>query len=54
MKLKLDQYDIKILVNGLYSMRDNYYGDQLAVIEELILKLIDTSEIMKPKGKKRI
>ena len=35
-------------------MRGNYSGDQLEVLEELILNLIDTSDAMKPRGKKRI
>ena len=54
MKVKLDQHEISILVNGLYSMRGQCIDGQLATIENLILKLIDMSGAMKPSVKRRI
>ena len=41
MKTKLDHYDLKAIVNGLYSMRSNYDITTRSLIDTLILRLID-------------
>ncbi len=41
MKTKLDHYDLKAIVNGLYSMRNCYDITTRSLIDTLILRLID-------------
>ena len=41
MNAKLDLYDLKAIVNGLYSMRNSYDINTESLIDTLILRLID-------------
>ena len=41
MNTKLDHYDLKALVNGLYFMRSGYDINMKSLIDTLILRLID-------------
>lgn len=54
MKNKLDRYNLSILINGLYTMRDQYDSEKLSQINDLLLRLIDIHESLKPKQKARI
>ena len=54
MKTKLDHYDLSAIVNGLYTMRDQYDSATIAIINDLLLRLIDIHESLKPKQKARI
>ena len=54
MKTKLDHYNLSILINGLYTMRDQYDSEKLSQINDLLLRLIDIHESLKPKRKARI
>ena len=44
MKVKLDDYDVRTLVNGLYQQRSDYDDDTNAAIDTLILRLADISD----------
>ena len=46
MKVKLDDYDVRTLVNGLYQQRSDYDDDTNAAIDTLILRLADISDTM--------
>ena len=50
-KVKLDSFEIRVLINGLYQMRSQYDDQTKGSFEDLILVLIDTSERLK-KGKR--
>ena len=56
MKVKLDDYDVRTLVNGLYQQRSDYDDDTNAAIDTLILRLADISDTMQkhPCRKKKI
>lgn len=44
MKTRLDHYDLKSIVNGLYSMRDSYDTDTKCLIDSLILRIISIND----------
>ena len=54
MKLKLDRYDLSILINGLNSMREQYSLKANDYLCDLILRLIDIYDNTNPKRKARI
>ena len=56
MKVKLDDYDVRTLVNGLYQQRSDYDDDTNAAIDTLILRLADISDTVQkhPCRKKKI
>ena len=54
MKLKLDRYDLTILINGLNSMREQYSQRANDYLCDLILCLIDIYDNTKPKQKAKI
>ena len=54
MKIKLDCYDLSILINGLNSMREQYSQKANDYLCDLILRLIDIYDNTKPKRKSRI
>ena len=56
MKVKLDDYDVKTLVNGLYQQCSDYDDDTNNTIDTLILRLADISDTMQkhPCRKKKI
>ena len=56
MKVKLDDYDVRTLVTGLYQQRSDYDDYTNAAIDTLILRLADISDTMQkhPCRKKKI
>ncbi len=53
-KIKLDSYDLGIIINGIYSYKQTCSSDKGKQIDYLLLWLIDIYEGMKPGRKKRI
>ena len=47
MKVKLDDYEIDILINGLFQQRYDYDQKTISEIDNLLLLLIRVSENMK-------
>ena len=54
MKIKLDRSDLKILINGLNSVREQYSQKANDFLCDLILRLIDIYDNTNPKRKARI
>ena len=54
MKVKLDHNEIRILINGLNTMREKYCQNTNDYLCDLILRLIDIHDDMKPRQKTRI
>ena len=52
-KIKLDVYELRVLINGLYAMKDRCFADRDS-LSAMILNLIDLSEEMKLRRRKRI
>ena len=48
MTVRMDQYDLKAVINGMYQTRDAFDEAQQDEIGRVILKLIDYCERMKP------
>lgn len=47
-KIKLDDYDIKVAINGLYRYRKDASEEVQDVIDPILLRLIDVSKTLKP------
>ncbi len=54
MKIKLNRYDLTILINGLNTMREKYSQKANEYLCDLILRLIDIYDNTKPKRKARM
>ena len=54
MKVKLDDYEVRVLVNGLMQQHRGYDTETNAQIDNLALRLCDIAEAMKPGRKKKI
>ena len=54
MKVKLDDYEVRVLINGLIQQRRGYDTETNAQIDNLALRLCDIAEAMKPGRKKKI
>lgn len=54
MKVKLDDYDVRVLINGLYRQRQEYDAATNGAIGVLLLRLVDISDTMKTSRKKKI
>ena len=54
MRIKLDRYDLSALINGLYSMRNNYDAATRTLINDLTLRLIDIHDNTNHRRKARI
>ena len=54
MKVKLDDYEVRVLINGLIQQRRGYDTETNAQIDNLALCLCDIAEAMKPGRKKKI
>lgn len=54
MKVKLDNYDVRVLIKGLYEQHKDYDEETNGQIDNLVLRLIDVSDTMKPNRKKKI
>ena len=53
MKVKLDDYEVRVLINGLIQHR-SYDAETNGRIDDLALRLCDIAEAMKPGRKKKI
>ena len=54
MKVKLDDYEVRVLINGLIQQHRGYDTETNAQIDNLALRLCDITEAMKPGRKKKI
>ena len=52
-KIKLDDFDVRVLINGLYQTLDDYCAEEKNQVCDFTLSLIDTCEKMKPGRKQR-
>ncbi len=48
MKVKLDEFEIRVLINCLYQQRCDYDLQTSSAIDDIILHLVRKSEDMKP------
>lgn len=53
-KIKLDAYDIRIVIKGLAQYRDTASGRDQNVIDPLLLRLIEVSKTMKPGNRQKL
>lgn len=54
MKVKLDDFNIRVLINGLYRQGRDYDSETNAEINALLFRLVDISDTIKANRKKRI
>ena len=54
MKVKLDDYEVRVLINGLVQQHRSYDAETNGQIDALALRLCDIAEAMKPGRKKKI
>ena len=54
MKIKLDDYEVRVLINGLMQQHRSYDAETNGQIDALALRLCDIAEAMKPGRKKKI
>ncbi len=54
MTVRMDQYDLKAVINGMYQTREAFDKSQQDEIDRIILKLIDFCERMKPSRRAKI
>ena len=54
MKVKLDDYEVRVLINGLVKQHRDYDAETNSQIEALALCLCDIAEAMNPGRKKKI
>jgi hypothetical protein len=54
MKVKLDDYYLNVLINGLYSQSKSYDEETKYQINTLILRLVNISDTIKLNRKKKI
>lgn len=54
MKVKLDDYEVRVLINSLIQQHRGYDTETNAQIDNLALRLCDIAEAMKPGRKKTI
>lgn len=47
-KIKLDDYDIRIVINGLAQFRQTAPDEDLDVIDPMLLRLIEVIKTLKP------
>ena len=53
MKVKLDDYEVRGLINGLIQQHRSYDAETNGQIDALALRLCDIAEAMKPGGRKK-
>ena len=51
-KIKLDGYDIRIVINGLAQFRQTAPDEDLDVIDPMLLRLIEVSKALKKPSKR--
>ena len=54
MNVKLDDYEVWVLINGLIQQHRSYDAETNGQIDSLALRLCDIAEAMKPGRKKKI
>ena len=54
MKVKLDDYYVRVLINGLFQQRKDYDAETNAAIDAILLRLVDISDGMKGTRKKKV
>ena len=54
MNVKLDDYEVRVLINGLMQQHRSYDAETNGQIDALALRLCDIAEAMKPGRKKKI
>ena len=54
MKIKLDDYEVRVLINGLIQQHRSYDAETNGQIDSLALRLCDIAEAMRPGRKKKI
>ena len=54
MKVRLDDYEVRVLINGLMQQHRSYDAETNGQIDSLALRLCDIAEAMKPGRKKKI
>ena len=54
MRIKLDSCDLSAVINGLYTMRNNYDASTKYYINDLTLRLIDIHDNLNPRRKAKI
>lgn len=54
MKVKMDDYDLRVLINCLVQQHREYDTETNAQIDNFALRLCDIAEAMKPGRKKKI
>ena len=54
MKVKLDDYEVRVLINDLIQQHRSYDAETNGQIDALALRLCDIAEAMKPGRKKKI
>ena len=54
MKVKLDDYEVRVLINGLIQQHRGYDTETNAQIDNLALRLCDIAEALKPGRTKKI
>lgn len=54
MKVKLDNFYLNVLINGLYTLRSSYDDETNNLIDTLLLRLVNDSETMKTNRKKKL
>nr|WP_288556759.1 hypothetical protein [uncultured Mediterraneibacter sp.] len=54
MEVKLDDYEVRVLINGLMKQHRDYDTETNSQIDFLTLRLCDIAEAMKPGRKKKI
>ena len=52
--MKLDDYEVRVLINGLVQQHRSYDAETNGQIDALALRLCDIAEAMKPGRKKKI
>ena len=54
MNVKLDDYEVRVLISGLIQQHRSYDAETNGQIDALALRLCDIAEAMKPGRKKKI
>lgn len=53
-RIKVDDYDLKVVINGLYQMRANYFGETRNAVDDVLLSVMGMCKQMKPGRKKKL
>ena len=51
-KLKVDDYDLKVVINALYQTRTEFPAEERYAVDDVLLMVVNMCERMKP-GRKR-